>query len=197
MLHHLPNLLTGSRLLLAAPLGYFLLHQDYRWALAVVCIAGATDALDGFIARRLGALSRLGAALDPVADKVLVTVAFLCFAYTALVPWSVAIAVIARDLVIVLGASCYYWLIDDLEFSATRLSKLNMTVQIGFCLLVLATQLAPSIPPVTVTIGSAAVLFFVGASGCDYIVKWSVKAARLGRRTSRQTGHDRASKENL
>jgi len=195
MLHYLPNLLTASRLALAAPLGYFLLQEDYAWSLGVVCLAGITDALDGFVARRLGALSRLGAALDPIADKVLVTVAFLCFAYTGLIPWSLAIAVIARDLVIVIGAACYYWLIDDLEFSASPLSKLNMGVQLCFCLLVLALQLAPWIPSLAITIGSVAVLFFAGASGCDYIVKWSVKAFRHGRRQSPAGIEDPATKE--
>ena len=75
MLQYLPNALTFSRLLLAGPLGYFILHQNYEWALATGALAGLTDALDGFLARRLGALSRLGAAVDPIADKVLITVA--------------------------------------------------------------------------------------------------------------------------
>ena len=89
MLRYLPNTLTVSRLLLAGPLGYFILQGNFQWALATALVAAATDALDGFLARRLGALSQLGAAIDPVADKVLVTVAFVCFAMTALVPPSV------------------------------------------------------------------------------------------------------------
>lgn len=178
MLQYLPNALTISRLLLAAPLGYLILHEQFGWALATGLIAGITDALDGFAARRLGVLSRLGAALDPVADKVLITIAFLCFAHTGLIPWYLAIAVIARDLVIVLGAACYHWLIGDLEFSATQLSKVNMLIQIAFCTLVLAAQLTPLIPAIAVTAASAAVLFIAGASGFDYVMKWSIKAAQ-------------------
>jgi cardiolipin synthase len=181
MLQYLPNALTFSRLLLAAPLGYLILQEQFGWALATGLIAGVTDALDGFAARRLGVHSRLGAAMDPIADKVLVTIAFVCFAHTGLIPWYLAIAVIARDLIIVLGAACYHWLIGDFEFSATQLSKANMLVQIAFCTLVLAAQVAVWIPPVAITAASAAVLFIAGASGFDYVMKWSIKAFRQRR----------------
>jgi len=176
MLQYLPNALTLSRLVLAAPLGFFILQENYQWALAAGLLAGLTDALDGYFARRLGAFSRVGAALDPIADKILITVAFVCFAHTGLIPWYLAIVVIARDVVIVLGAACYHWLIGAFEFSATRLSKTNMLVQILFCALVLAAQVATWIPPAAITAGAAVVLFIAGASGCDYVLKWSVKA---------------------
>ena len=181
MLQYLPNALTISRLLLAAPLGYLILHENYAWALGTGLLAGITDALDGFAARRLNVHSRLGAALDPIADKVVVTVAFVCFAYIGLIPWYLAIAVIARDLVIVLGAACYHWVIGEFEFSATQLSKMNMLVQIVFCTLVLAAQVATWIPPAAITAGSAAVLFIAGASGFDYVMKWSIKAVQQRR----------------
>ena len=182
MLQYLPNALTLSRLLLAGPLGFFILQGNYQWALATALLAAVTDALDGFMARRLGALSRLGAALDPVADKVLVIVAFVCFARTGLLPWYLALVVITRDVVIVTGAACYRWLIGPFEFAATRLSKANMAIQIGLCALVLAAQLAPWIPQAAITAGSAAVLFIAGASGCDYVLKWSARALQQKRK---------------
>ncbi len=182
MLQYLPNALTLSRLLLAGPLGFLILHQNYEWALGVGLLAGVTDALDGFFARRLGVFSRLGAALDPIADKVLVTIAFVCFAHTGLIPWLLALAVIARDLIIVLGAACYHWLIGAFDFSATRLSKANMFIQISFCALVLAAQVTDWIPHAAITAGSAAVLFIAGASGFDYIVNWSIKAIQQRRK---------------
>ena len=94
----------------------------------------------------LGAFSRLGAALDPVADKLMITVCMLSFALISLIPWWLAIAVICRDLVIVAGASCYHWLIGQLEFEPTSLSKANMFVQIAFCILVLTVQVMEGIP---------------------------------------------------
>lgn len=176
MLRYLPNLLTFSRLLLALPLGFIILRQDYSLALAIAFLAGVTDALDGFAARRLNAFSRFGAALDPVADKVLIAVSLLCFAQVGLIPWAVAAVIVGRDLVIVAGALCYRWLIGPFEFAPTRLSKGNMLVQICFCVLVLVTQVLPGIPPETLSAATAAALFIAVASGVDYVLSWSFKA---------------------
>jgi len=182
MLRYLPNALTTLRLLLAFPLGLLILQQEYSLALSVGLLAGVTDALDGFAARKLGYLSRVGAALDPVADKTLITIAFICFAHTGLLPWYVALTIIGRDLVIVSGALCYHFLIDRLEFSATPLSKLNMAMQTGFCVLLLAVQLLPSIPVEVLDAAQLAVLVIAVVSGLDYVLTWSRKALRHRRR---------------
>ena len=176
MLQYLPNSLTISRLLLAAPLAMLILRGDFVWAVGIACLAGLTDALDGYFARRLNVLSNFGAALDPIADKTLIMVSFLCFAQVELIPWYLAVAVIARDVIIVIGATCYYTLIGPFEFAATGLSKANMFVQICFCMLVLLAQIFPQIPPVTITVGTAAVLFIAAASGFDYVMSWTLKA---------------------
>lgn len=176
MLQYLPNSLTILRLLLTLPLGILILREDFAMALAVGFLAGLSDALDGFFARRLQAFSRFGAALDPIADKILIMVTFVCFAEVQLVPWYLAIAVIARDLIIVIGAACYYRFIGPFEFSATNLSKLNMVIQICFCVLVLSSQVVPEIPQVATLIGSVAVLFIAAASGFDYVMSWTIKA---------------------
>ena len=176
MLRFLPNSLTFLRLLLALPMGWLILRQQYDWALATGVLAGISDALDGFAARRLNAFSRFGAILDPIADKILILVTFLCLAEVGLVPWYLAIAVIARDLVIVAGASCYYALIGPFEFAATNLSKSNMAIQISFCVLVLLSQVVEDIPSQAILAGSAAVLFLAAASGFDYVMSWTIKA---------------------
>ena len=181
MLQYLPNAFTISRLLLALPLGILILHENFGWALGVGIVAGVTDALDGYSARRLNAFSRWGAALDPIADKILVTVAFMSFAQVGLIPWYLALAVIARDLVIVTGAACYYKLVGPFEFAATSMSKFNMFVQICFCVLVLVNQVVATIPPFTITIGTAAVLFIAAASGFDYVISWTIKAIEARR----------------
>jgi len=176
VLRHLPNGLTLLRLMLALPLGVFILREDYTWALGTGVLAGVSDALDGFTARRLGVSSHVGAALDPIADKLLVIVSFVCLAQVGLAPWYLAAAVIIRDLVIVAGAACYYVLIGPIEFTPTRLSKSNMFVQICFCVLVLLSQVVPGIPALVTVVGTVAVLFFATASGIDYVISWSIKA---------------------
>ena len=176
MLQYLPNCLTFLRLLLAVPLGLLILREQYDWALITGVIAGITDALDGFIARRFDALSRFGAILDPIADKVLITVTFVCMAVVELVPWYLSIAVIARDLIIIAGAAAYYRFIGPFEFAASNLSKSNMALQIAFCVLVLLSQVLDSIPPQLTLVGTAAVLFLAAASGFDYVMSWTIKA---------------------
>ena len=176
MLRYLPNSLTLLRLLLAIPLGFLILHGDYFWALAIGSLAGLTDALDGYFARRLDAQSRFGAALDPIADKILITVTFVCLAQMELIPWYLAIAVISRDLIIVAGALCYYNFIGPFEFKATGLSKSNMFIQISFCVLMLLTQVVNGIPALALLVGTGAVLFIAAASGFDYVMSWAVKA---------------------
>lgn len=176
MLRHLPNALTFLRLLLSLPLGVLILNQQYALALLVGLVAGITDALDGFAARKLNAFSQFGAALDPIADKTLVTVAFLCLASVGLIPWPVAITIIARDVIIVCGALFYRLVIGSFTFSATRLSKLNMVVQICFCVLILTTQLYTGINPIVIDLATLLVLFVAVISGLDYVLIWSRKA---------------------
>jgi cardiolipin synthase (CMP-forming) len=176
MMRYLPNSLTLLRLLLALPLGVFIVREQYTTALLIGIVAGVSDALDGVIARHLNATSRFGAALDPIADKVLITVTFLCLANVQLVPWYLAIAVIARDLIIVAGAACYHKFIGPFEFAASNLSKSNMIVQIGYCVLVLLSQVIDSIPAEITLFGTAAVLFLAAASGFDYVMSWTIKA---------------------
>jgi cardiolipin synthase len=178
MLRYLPNSLTLLRLLLALPLGVLILRENYTWALGIGVLAGVSDALDGFLARRLNALSRFGAALDPIADKILVTVTFVCLAQTELIPWYLAIAVIARDLIIIAGAACYYRFIGPFEFAATGLSKSNMAIQICFCVLVVLSQVIDGIPPAVTLAGTAAVLFIAATSGFDYVMSWTIKAVQ-------------------
>tara|TARA_R110000823_G_scaffold27609_20_gene80543 strand:- start:1355 stop:1945 length:591 start_codon:yes stop_codon:yes gene_type:complete len=183
VLQQLPNSLTFLRLLLAVPLGICILREAYPLALLVGLAAGVSDGLDGFFARRLQAQSRLGAILDPVADKTLITVSFLCFAAVELVPWYLAIIVILRDLVIIAGAISYRLIFGPFEFAATALSKGNMFVQISFCLLVLLAQVVADIPPWSLVAGAQLVIFLTVVSGVDYVWRWTVRALQTNKRT--------------
>lgn len=183
MLALLPNALTLLRLLLALPVGYLIVQGQFGAALLVGLLAGVTDALDGLLARRLDAQSRFGAALDPAADKILITTAFLSMAHVGLVPWPVAIVVVLRDLVIVLGAGCYQLLIGELELQPTGLSKSNMFIQVGYCLLVLVAALLPGVPHYLLQAAALLVLAVAVASGLDYVISWTRRAlANRGRR---------------
>ena len=76
IVHQLPNVITVLRILLVLPTGWLLLETRYGEALVLMAVAGASDALDGWMARRFGWMSQLGKILDPLADKLLVAATF-------------------------------------------------------------------------------------------------------------------------
>ena len=176
MLRYLPNSLTVLRLLLTLPLGALILREQYGAALLVGLLAGLSDALDGFLARRLNAFSRFGALLDPVADKLMIAVCVLCCAQMGLVPWYLAGIVVGRDIVIVSGALSYRALYGPIQFAATNLSKGNMIVQVGFLQVVLSSRVFEGVPPQALQVGAVLVVLCAVASGLDYVMRWAARA---------------------
>src|SRR5579871_6531190 len=104
LLRHIPNILSAARLALAPYLFVLLWRREYQLALAIIILAGITDGLDGLLARKLNANSRLGAYLDPIADKILLSGAFLTLALDGAIELWLAVLVFARDIVILLLA---------------------------------------------------------------------------------------------
>jgi len=99
----LPNLLTATRILLIPLFVGLLLYEKHAAAALVFCGAGLTDLLDGMLARRLGSLTRLGAFLDPLADKLLSVSSFITLAAKGPIPVWFVVLVISRDVIISLG----------------------------------------------------------------------------------------------
>ena len=115
----LPNLITGVRMLLVLPAGWLLWLGRYPEALVVVGVAGASDALDGELARRFGWRSAFGSMMDPIADKLLVLAIFVIFTFQGHIPLWVAVVVIGRDMVILAGAGIYRLMFGSIEMAPT------------------------------------------------------------------------------
>jgi cardiolipin synthase (CMP-forming) len=99
-----PNLVSFLRLL-GVPLFLYLLlvvEQDVA-ALVVLAVGGTTDWVDGWLARRLGQVSRLGELLDPIADRLYILATLLAFTAREIVPWPFTVALLARELVLLVG----------------------------------------------------------------------------------------------
>ena len=130
MIRHLPNLLSALRLL-AAPFAAWLIRDGHDIAAVVTfAAAGASDGLDGFIARRWGVTSAFGAWLDPIADKLLMLFCFTALYCVSVTPLWLLVLVVARDLAIVFG-----WLLIRLmslpaPTSPLLIGKLSTVVQI-------------------------------------------------------------------
>lgn len=95
----LPNAITMVRLALIVAFGVLLVQGHDAWAITALAVAGASDFLDGYLARRLGQTSALGRFLDPAADRLLTVVVVLGLAWRDIIPWWLVGALLARDLV--------------------------------------------------------------------------------------------------
>ena len=100
----LANWLTVLRILLIPVFVALLVYRKPGAALVVFALAALTDLLDGYVARRRGSQSRLGAFLDPTADKLLLTASFATLTYLRVLPAWITIVVISRDVILVVGA---------------------------------------------------------------------------------------------
>jgi len=172
----IPNLITVMRILLVAPISWLLVRQEFGPALALFFVAGLSDGLDGFLAKHYRWTSRLGALLDPLADKALLVACYAALAWTGLLPVWLLVLVVARDVVIVAGAVVYNFRIRRLEAQPTLISKLNTLLQILLALLVIVQQLVPWVNNVWIRVLIYAVTLSVVWSGLDYVVTWSRRA---------------------
>jgi cardiolipin synthase (CMP-forming) len=103
----LPNVITVARIGLIVVFGVLLVRSIDGWAITVLAVAGASDFLDGYLARRLGQTSALGRVLDPAADRLLTVVVVLGLAWRDIIPWWLVALLLARDLV--MGAALLWW----------------------------------------------------------------------------------------
>jgi len=141
MLRHLPNLITLFRLALIPPFVYLLLQQNYLAAFVLYFLAGLTDGIDGFLARRFAWTSKLGAIMDPLADKLLMFSTYLSLSYLGQIPWWLSFIVIGRDVCIILGVGSAITLFGEVKLAPTIISKIN-TMFTGLLALLVLFQLA-------------------------------------------------------
>ena len=137
----IPNVITAFRFLLVAPVVVLLLQERFTAALIVFGVAGFSDGLDGFLAKRYNWRSRLGGIMDPLADKLLLVSSFVTLGWLGLIPAWLVLLVILRDLVIVAGAAFYHLRIEQFEAEPSIASKLNTATQILLVLAVLDFEL--------------------------------------------------------
>jgi cardiolipin synthase len=176
----IPNLLSLLRMGLVPLFIITVVNSDWRKALLIFLVAGITDALDGFIARFWNQKSLLGAYLDPIADKLLLTTAYVVLSIPGLnrgaeIPLWVTILVIARDVLIVVVALVLYLAAGLRTFPPSVLSKINTALQVTAVFLVLVSGTLPSLSFIEL-IAEAALYLVAGltvASGLDYIYRYS------------------------
>ena len=131
------NQLTLLRMGLAPLLVVLILQGELKWALAAFVVAGLTDLLDGLIARIGGQQTTLGAMLDPVADKILLTSAFIALTWvgslTVRIPAWLTVVVLSRDAIIIVSVAIVNFTIGRRVFYPSLFGKLTTAAQIATC----------------------------------------------------------------
>ena len=181
----IPNLLSLFRMGLIPLFVILVMNGDLRKALLVFVVAGVTDALDGFIARFWHQQSPLGAYLDPMADKLLLTTAYVMLSIpglnhgTRIPPW-ITILVIARDVLMVSVALVLYLAAGVKRFPPSVLSKVNTILQVAAVALVLVAGSFPDLR--SIELAAETTLYLVAgltvASGLHYIYLYSHRKVR-------------------
>lgn len=128
----LPNLITAARLAVVPVVVWAIVREAWGTAFLVFALAGLSDGIDGFLARRYGLTSRLGAILDPLADKALMLAVLVSLTLAGLVPAWFPAVLIARDSLVVLAAGLARLAGRPLETPPLLVGKLNTACQIAF-----------------------------------------------------------------
>lgn len=136
---NIPNFLTIFRIILTPLLVIFLINKRFEWAFMVFVMAGLSDGLDGFLARVMNQKTKIGAILDPIADKALLASSYITLAVMEIIPNWLAVTVISRDLIIVFGVVVFFLFHSGIEIKPTAISKLTTLFQLLTIFTVLAS----------------------------------------------------------
>jgi cardiolipin synthase (CMP-forming) len=128
---NIPNFLSLLRIILVPVIVIFLIQNEYIKALIVFVVAGLTDALDGLLARLLNKQTELGAFLDPLADKILLSTSFISLSIFGLIPSWLTVIVISRDIIILIGIMTLSMMSITYEIKPVFVSKITTALQIG------------------------------------------------------------------
>jgi cardiolipin synthase len=179
---YIPNLITGLRILLVAPILLCLLRERYAEALLLFVVAGFSDALDGYLAKRNNWITPLGGILDPLADKLLLMGSILTLGVLGALPfWLVALAIV-RDVVIVGGALGYHYWIERFQAAPLAISKLNTLMQLTLVLIVIFSKAFPIVPEKLLAVLIVVTALTTLASGIAYVWGWSRRALERKKR---------------
>src|SRR6266404_3173020 len=146
-----PNQITLLRLGFLPIFLILISYEHYRWALAVLVVAGLSDGIDGLLARKLNQRSSLGAYLDPIADKLLLSSSFVILAFKKKIAWWLTIIVLSRDILILVVAVVIILIFGYRPFPPSILGKGTTMFQIILVFTVVLSAACPNLPLAGIT----------------------------------------------
>ena len=177
-LPHVPNAISIFRLLLVIPIAVTIIEGEFIFCLALFCIAGISDGLDGYLARKYDWVTAFGKIIDPLADKLLLLVTTVTLGFFGYFPLMVLFLMIAKDLAVVGGVLVYTVLAGFPEVRPLLVGKVTTVMQIlliGYIMITLVVNMpvAFMFTPVLVWIVVIATIL----NGCSYLWLWTNKLA--------------------
>jgi cardiolipin synthase len=167
-----PNLITLGRILSVPVVVWAIAAGEMRIAFLLFLLAGISDAVDGYLAKRFDMTSELGRYLDPLADKVLIVSIYVALGIAEAIPRWLVILVVSRDIMII-GAVMLSWLVGQpIEVKPLLVSKLNTVAQILFAGLVLASLGFQFEAEAAKLVAMAAVAGLTLLSVAFYVAEW-------------------------
>ena len=168
----IPNLITLARILLVPVVVWAIAAGEMGVAFVLFLAAGISDAVDGFLAKRFGMVTELGAYLDPLADKAMLVSIYVALGITDAVPRWLVILVVSRDIMIV-SAVMLSWLVDKpVPLRPLPVSKLNTVAQIALACVVMAALGFEFDASTAVTALTALVTALTLLSIAFYVAEW-------------------------
>lgn len=173
---YIPNIISILRIMLVIPIMVMLARGEYLLVLGLFAVAGASDGVDGFLARRFGWCTPLGALLDPLADKLMLVGTYLVLWWSGMLPLWLVSLVVLRDVVIIGGALAYHSRCRNLTMEPTVISKANTLFQIVLGLVAILYASSDWLPLWSVNGMIGVVTLTTLWSGVDYAWRWGRKA---------------------
>jgi cardiolipin synthase len=173
---NIPNMLTLARIVVTPVIVYAILSGEAIMALILMIAAGITDMLDGAIARYFNQRTEVGAYLDPLADKLMLISTFVTLFLIGEAPLFLFLAVVFRDVVIVLGAMAYEMVTHSLKMEPSMISKVTTFMQIVYVVTMLLHMASP-LGETWIDITVWATFIVTCLSGLHYMLVWTRKAA--------------------
>jgi cardiolipin synthase (CMP-forming) len=170
---NIPNLITLTRLMSVPLMIWLIVSERFGVAFCVFVGAGASDALDGFIAKRFDCRTRLGALLDPAADKALLSSVYVALGIGAWLPNWLVILVVFRDVTIIGGFVLLQTIAAPRKFDPLYISKVNTLVQIALVVYVLGRLGMGFADGVLTTVLVVMTAMTTVLSGLSYLVRWA------------------------
>jgi len=169
MLSVIPNLITALRFILVIPISFFIYNESYFIALILFVVAGISDGIDGYLARKFDSVSEFGQFADPLADKCLILATLLALAFSERLPLWFVYTMLSRDGIILIGSMLYLLLFDNKQALPNRWGKHYTGWTIALFIIVLSGSSFGFLPKFLEWIAMSGVLVFIIVSLISYL----------------------------